>query len=848
VANALFKSTLWENAEREFGIFIQKYPNSSRVPEAILFQAEARYKLGQYTDAIALLAANEGRAGGLEDEYLYWIAQAQTADSNYTAAAATFGGLIERFPASNKRLAAHVGQAIVFAELRDWPRVIETLQKPDSVFRQSVHTAATNEWVVEGYLVLGEAQLAQKDFAGAGATLQALAPLSLKPEAGWRRAYLQSRVCLAEGRADEALHSATNLIELAATPAGRAESHAFLARVFEQLNRPDDAIAAYQENLATNAPVEQQRHALLKITELSLAQERIGEAIGMLESYWKQFPRTESADAALLMLGELQLKQYVTSLNIRGTNGPTPATNLLAEAEARFDLLWNVFSNSPLAGKALLNKGWVYWVDGRFGRSEEAFRTAAARLPVSLDQAVARFKWADAQFELGDFAGALTNYEHVVTGYESVPEVREQLLERALYQTVRAALAHNDLAAAEGAMRKILDWFPDGFAGPQSLLLVGQGFMQQREPARARELFAEFEERHSSSPLLPEVRLAVARTYEQEGDWTTAINRYTDWISVYTNHTGLAQAEFSRAWDYYQADRETNALVLFTNFVAQFQTNELVPRAQWWIGDYYFRHEDFLNAENCYQLVYLNTNSASSKLAYEARLMAGRVAVRRFDYKGAIDYFTGLTGTTNCPPDLRARAWFACGDAQMNLDTNRQDNLKFAITLFNQIPATNDLWASAQGRVGDCYLQLAATEVQWYAAASNAYQQVIDCPTASFATRSQARVGLGIVAERLAEKMSGELQTEMLKQALDHYLEVFVYKKSLHDGEQPDFFWVKEAGLKAGSLAERLQMWEPACNIYRQLQQWFPALNSMLEPKILKILKAQPELAQPVRE
>ena len=208
----------------------------------------------------------------------------------------------------------------------------------------------------------------------------------------------------------------------AGVPSGSllAESWAFRAAILEQLSRLDDAIAAYGNNLVANAPVDQQRRALLKIAELNLAQNKTASAIHTLEDYLKQHPYSDAADMAELAMGELLLKQYAAAIKTnRADASPAPgatATNLIAQALDRFDLLLKSYSNSPLAGKALLDKGWCYWADGDIVRSEEAFRSAAGRLPpFSEDQAVARFKWADAQFLRTNFPGAIRNYNFVVT-------------------------------------------------------------------------------------------------------------------------------------------------------------------------------------------------------------------------------------------------------------------------------------------------------------------------------------------------------------------------------------------------------------------------------------------------
>jgi TolA-binding protein len=875
VAEKAFQLGSWDYAESKFGEFVVKYPQSAQVPEAILFQGKARYQLKHFADVVVLLSTNRPKAGIWADEYLYWTAQAQVRVTNYQAAARTFGELRQGFPDSPRRLEATIAEATALSRVREWQRVAALLEEPAGVFQKAAKTEPANPFVLRGYLLLGEAQLALSNFPAVQAGLDSLNREDLKPEVAWWREYVRCRLQLAEGQAQAAFENTSNLLAaasaLAPAPTGTnppaqpdiaedaagipaasmlAESWSFRAVTLETLNRLAEAISAYTNNLSADTPVDQQRHALFKISDLYMAQNDYAMAAKTLQEYLERPAGSQAADMALLTIGELQLKQYefAKTNSARAVAASPATTNLIEQALARFDELLTSFPQSPLAGKALLDKGWCFWTDHQYAQSLEWFRQAAERLPFSRDQAVARFKWADAQFMLQDYAGAVTNYDFVATQYASLPDLRPQLLELALYQTVRAALPDNVTAAYE-AMRRIMDLYPNSFAGPHCLLLLGQGLAEQGDPAEARKLFADFERIYPTNSLLPEVVLAVARSYERERNWDAAADQYTDWIQRFTNHAdlprGLPRAEFYRAWDNSMAGRVTNAFGLFTNFIARFATNELAPQAQWWIADYYFNQGQFHDAVTNYLWIYQNTNWRSSELTYQALMMAGRAAMASYGSKDAFELFTNLAANAACPIDLRIQAGFAAGDALMSRTdtdpTNRPADLQEAISWFSTIPQsypTNPLAPLALGSMGNCYLQLAdADHPKFYENASNAYSRVLGSPLARISARSQARVGLGLVAEGLAKLKTGDEQTALLKQALENYLGVFIYEDNLRDGEEPDLFWVREAGNRAGRVAETLQQWEQAITIYQKLEAWLPQLQFTLEKKILNAQK-----------
>lgn len=844
VAVKSFRDGMWEYAATVCAQFREKHSKSERVPEVVLLEAQAQYNQGKFASAIALLTARQGGTGQLADEYLYWIGEAQFQSTNYHAATVAFGQLTRDFPASSRRLPASVREAAAFAKLGQWPRVMELLQKPDGVFPQMARVSTNNEFVAHGYLLLAEAGLVQKDYAQAEAALQPLAQRQLSTDLNWQRQYLLCRIQLAAARTEDARQASTGLVSIAENTGRRdllATSVEFQAGILEQLGRREEAIAAFKRNLASGTPVERQRQALLKVAELMLAQNRPVEVGEILERFLTQFSNAPAADVALLALGELHLKQHV----VPGPTNATPSvTNHLQLALGYFDRLINTFSNSPLTGKAELGRGWCFWGNQipesaeMLVKSAEAFQRAADRLPPSEDLAVARFKLADAQFAQKDFTNALQNYQKALAVAADLPRAKAALTPQALYQMVRVGLDLTNMTVASDALEKILQSYPNHPVADRSVLLLGQGFADLNEPAKARAEFARFVELFPESPLRPEVELAIAQAREQKAEWPAAITNYDAWLERFATKPLRPRAEFQRAWANFQAGNETNALNQFTNFAVRFATNALAPQAQWWVADYYYSQGDFPNAEKNYKLVFQNW--PVSELAPKACMMSGRAAVGWQNYAGAIEYFTNLTGgRLDCPPQLKTEALFAYGGALTLLDsrdTNRSANLELAIQVFGTIHSsnpTNEQAALALGEIGKCYFQLAAQNPRYYGSASNAYQQVIDSPYADVAARSQAQVGLALALEAQAQHLAGEEQNALLKLALGNYLDV-LYEKKLREGETQNLFWVKKAGLEAARLAEAMQDWTQAMNLYRRLEGLLPPLRELLERKIQK--------------
>jgi TolA-binding protein len=857
------QDSFWQEAEAGFAEFSRKFTNSVRLPEAFLYQAQARYQMANYNGAIELLLAHQGQAGKWADEYLLLLGQASLKKGDYAAACGAFSNLVSQFRDSPHRIEAAIGEANAWAKREDWRRVIELLQKPGGAFQSAARTNSANDLVQSGCLLLAEGLFARRDYAAADAALESLAQVQMKPTLAWQRRLLLCRIRLAQGRPEIALQYTTNLLGDARASADRgllADSFAFRADLFEQLGRADDALVVYTNNLAGGTPAERQRQALEKITGFLLARDKLAEAAQTLEEFSARNPEAPPTDLALLMLGELCLTQQVAAAAtnrvavtaIGATNAPAANTNLQRAIKALTDLA-KKFPQSPLLGRGQLDLGWCRWQQQDWAGCQAACQAALEHLPRGLDQATARFKLADAQFEQKNFAGALTNYNALVERDGNLPEVKTNLVERALYQAVRAGLDGANLAAASNALSKILAWFPQGFHTERATLLAGQAISRDGNPPAARDLFALFAQRAPDAQLLPQMSLAVARTYEQENKLPEAIGQYTRWLERYTNSTARPQAQYSLALDHSLSGNETNAFLLFTNFVARFPPNQFTPLALWWLGSYYFNDRAYVEAEREFKLIF-DTNLPPSELSYPARMMAGRAAFALADWKDAIKYFTGLINDPACPADLRFQAMFAYSDTLMSQDsTNRVGDYGTAIQVLGKIcqdyPTNRQIFL-AWGQKANCHVQWASLTHQYddLTNALQAYQHVIDMTNADVNARSMALVGQAIVLQNQAEQKTGPEKKALLESALTNYLSVFYGKNLLRDGEQAESFWVKEAGLKMAALLtgpSEVQNWQQALSVYERLKKFLPVLGPFLDEKIRMLNKVREKAGGP---
>lgn len=812
-----FETGLWERAATEFAAVEATYPDSPLKPEAarrrLYAEAETKFAAGDFA------AAAKGYA-----DY-----QSQHADTPRAPLAA-----VRQAEAELKQNQAAAALAVLGEAGRPFAKALAAGVSPPVLFR--------------GLLVKAEALTVENNLEAAAMALEDAARFAESPEERWERLSRLAGIREQMARPEAALEAAAALLTLANAEAALAERRpsaaSQAARLYLRLGQPAKAAEALAQNTAAGVPVEFLREAVLQLAELEFAQGNLGPARQRLEAFVAAQPQDAGTPAARLLLGRILFRQYQAA---RTATGDAAAANaLLTLAAGQFSAGLTKPPAPELAGPMHLGLGWCQWEDGvgvnsaeRIRAAETNFQAATVLLPRGADQAVARFKWADCLFSRGEAAGAATNYLQVATGYADVAEARS-LVEPALHQTVIAATEAGDATSAKVALEQLLARNPHGEPAAGSALLVGQSLARAGKADDAATLLADYLAKFPDSPLVPEVRLGLVAAKLRGGRWNDAVTELDSWVAAYTNHPSLPRAEFDRWWASTQAGLATNAVQQVAELAARYPTNQMVLTAQLWLAGHFHNLGDFARAEQACVNVVTNTLWKGRPEWYQARLWAAESARRRGAWGNATNHLFDLLNDQTIPANVVERvvpsAYFSLGELLLvqPAATNAAPLAGFALALdafraaagFTNSP----LAPAATGKMADCHLQLASQNTNAYARAAELYLRARDWPGAGVDIRSQASVGLGVVAEKLAALSPGPEAAARLKEALNHYLDV-AQGKLLRPGEGGDPWWLKEAGREAGRLLEQTGRWSEAAALYDQLGRELPALKPVWDTR-----------------
>ena len=358
----------------------------------------------------------------------------------------------------------------------------------------------------------------------------------------------------------------------------KAEANATAARAFADDGQVARADALWERNADPGAPETFQREAIIRIAQGMLGREAIPMARARLERFLNDRPMAPAWHPVRVLLAQVLFRQYAAARS--QATVPPELAGIPALVLGQLDV---ILTNQPpreLAGPIQNLRGWCLWEEGlskpqRLPEAEAAFRLAVEALPASPEQAAARFKLGDAALLRGDPAAALSQYLAVADGYTNDAVVSRELRPFAWQQSVAAAVAATNAAAAARAMERLLEAHPDAEVSGRSALLLGQSLVRRGDASSGRDLLSRFALRFPDAPVTADVRLALASGFISERKWAPALAELDGWVARYTNHPSLPQAEYDRAYASAEAGLSTNAVEQFRALAQRFATNPL---------------------------------------------------------------------------------------------------------------------------------------------------------------------------------------------------------------------------------------------------------------------------------
>lgn len=821
-----FQGGHWGTSVRWLTEFIQRHPNSSRGPRAILLLGQSYFQQDSHREAYAVLFNGRLKAGPLADQYLFWMAECRMAQGNLEAAAQIYQELLRKHPESGRTSEAIVALANVLARQKDWVKVVEQLQPADGVFQKHATINPEDEVTIEGRILLAQALFEQDDMASARSAL-GLLPKKLRLEQDWRSRLLRAIIAAKSGSLDQALLMGDQLRTIAEQQNWDNQlvsAFQLRAELFERKSEFNKAAQEYSHFLKDELPLAIRRCAFLNMVRLHMEAGDLTKALSALRYLQQQADLKSIQPMADCMVAEMHLL-----LHRAGKKGQ------LGLAMGHFEKIALQDQDTSLQARALWGLAQCQFFYGQTTLAVESMQKALEIGPSKDVRAWIQYRLAMEYSRQGIHGKAILGFQNVRTNV--LGRVSDDLLNAARFMQFKNALVGENVSDAEVLLAEMRAQ-PGASYLDRALLTMAQVRIDRGDKEEAKAILFEFQEQAPTSELQAFAALEEIRLLVIERKWTEVIVSYDQWLKNYPKHQKQTEVLFDRAWALAQSGQSSDAVKSFEELINSRPDCQQAFMAKMWMADQaYNSRTNQLTAEKLYKEIRGATNSPPS-LRHRAGMMAGRTAMERQGFADARIAFTTLIDdeqVKKASPRIHVEASFALGDLTMmelgEAAQNQIEKLTQATNAFYSIIQrfpTNAVAARAWGRIGDCCLRVSGNQPGYQVNAKAAYERSLAVTgPVPVNIRSQAHIGLAYVLERQA---GGVGRSKILQQSVDHLLAVF-FGRDLKPGEKQDPYWRGQSGLFVMRLLEQLGKNDQALKICVEMGNDFPGMRSSLKAR-----------------
>jgi TolA-binding protein len=344
----------------------------------------------------------------------------------------------------------------------------------------------------------------------------------------------------AQNRHDESQEVLTKLLAEFNTADVAVPAYRLLAWSYSQQGKLDMAMQAQDKMLArygASGASNDLGFAYVNKAHILFNEKKYKEAAKAYESFLASFPSHPDRAMALYQAGMCYQRL--------DQNG---------DAVDRWESAAAVDSITPIAEKALVRAGDVYFTTGHYQDATRCYQQLVTRFAESRSVPVAALRIAQCSYNAGNYAQSVEAYSAVIERYP----------------------AH---AVATDARRGI----------EQALYQLGQ-------KKDGDKVLAELVERFPNSSFAADAQFEIAMRRYQAKDYEAAAEAFRRVVSQFPSYSAADRAHYLMADSYSQAGRSDDARSAYEQFVAFFPKSEFLPTVQLQLGASRFAEGDYMSA------------------------------------------------------------------------------------------------------------------------------------------------------------------------------------------------------------------------------------------------------------
>jgi TolA-binding protein len=645
-AYGLYKDGMFQLAEQQFGRFIQHYPSSVKLPDALFLKAECVFQEGQYDVAVKELSSFVSRYPSsnladdaslrLGDTYLklnksddaiaaykavldsygksdlageaaYWIGEAYLKKGDYDNAIKYYSLSYENYPENRLRDYALYSIAWTYQQQKDYAKAAEWYWTLATQYPQSSLASASR-------LANAECSYYLKDYAKAIdkllAARQGIDSLDQKAEADYLLGESYYHL--------DQFSSAQKYYEefLASYPGNKLEREVTYALGWALLKQKKFGAAAETFSKLTSG---NDAFALAAMYRKGVAEKLGGkrdEAARTLNMLYTIDAKSDYADNALYDLGLMmyedkkipEAKQYFEKVTAE-----YPTSDVLADgyemlgecffAEENYDAARAAYGQAlkqagappEVKATASFQIAWCLYRTNRFKEASSQFSRFSSEYPGDSRAAEASYWMAEAEYEAGDYQSALTHYQSLL-GKAGIARREE-----AMYGLGWSYFKLKDFPKAIEAFERLIVAYPTGKFSFDARVRLGDCYFQQKDYGKAAGDYRAVIRLFPKKDGVDYAYYQLAQTYFRSGDRDQAAQQFAALIKAFPDSPLADDAQYALGWIKFQLKDYVGAIKEFQKVTANYPGGDVTPRAHYSIGDAYYNLQQYEAAERAYR-------------------------------------------------------------------------------------------------------------------------------------------------------------------------------------------------------------------------------------------------------
>ncbi|MDI6758311.1 MAG: tetratricopeptide repeat protein [Candidatus Omnitrophota bacterium] len=655
VAKKAFSDGFYDVSLELLKRFLKNYPDSSYAQEAELFIGECYFYQNRFLDALNKFEEllKGPKAKGIRDSLLYWIAELHFKGNNFKLAQEKYKMLIDEFPSSSYAPFAYYSLGWCLFQEQDFRGAL-------SYFKI----------VQEKYSKLPQLEDARLKIVECLYNLKDYAALKEKAVSGLK-AYFKD-------------------------PAVTALLYFYIAEADYWLNNFNASLDGYSKVSSIGGDERVQILSCIGRGWSELKLKKYEEAQNTFSRIKKD--GLEEKAVAGLLLGEAMLKLE---------------TNRINEAVAFYDELFKINTEPCVLIQAYLGKADALYNLADYSQAISVYKEG---LEKGIEQGVSKelidklyygLSWS--YLKQGDFRGAIGGFQRIVKtsddkvvkvsalcqigdayldsgDYDKAKDIYDTILKEYAdslysdYVQYRLGVILLKQMNLDGAILSFLTFkrnYPDSKLLDEVTYCLGTAYFQKQDYNLSKEAFGKFQDEFKDSSLRPQALYLLGSSFFNLGLFNEAIAAFKNIIRLFTSDIELIQkAEYEIADCFYQMGNEKEAVLRFKSLRSKYPGSLLTPEVLWWLGEYYWRHNDLIMSNRHFSS--LIKDFPKSSLVPDAYYAIGLIDREESRYEDAIKNFKRVMELDKA--DLAGQAAIAVADIYLELN-----NSKLALTAYESI-------------------------------------------------------------------------------------------------------------------------------------------------------------------